>query len=219
MHSKRWGRASGSSLSLLLGITLVATTFGGGGASAQTADPAARDAAMRQLKSPQGTGGCVFLSLPSDIRRDALVAALSRQPTSSEFQVAVSKVASRCSGRAYSKADLPLVGAVTGAVRRSAAALVLAQQFGVGQVRLDQAWSTASFEEKATFYAAAEEYLTPGSTISQGALDVAALAAKSGLTAATYGPSEPALRAYFLYTALSERSEALLTSSPSTPAS
>lgn len=219
MGLKRWSRASGRRVALLLGASLVAIIVEGGAASGQPAEAAARDAAMRQLKSPQGVGGCMLLALPSDIRREALIGALSRQPTSSEFQSAVSKAAPRCSSRAYSAADLPLVGAAVSALRKSAAALALAQQFGIGQVRLDQAWSSASTEEKAAFYAAADEYLTPGSTISRRTVDLAPLAAKSGLTAAQRAEAEPALRAYFLYTALSERAEALLTNPSRTPAS
>lgn len=143
----------------------------------QGPDPAARSAAMGQLKAPDGVGGCIYRALPAEVRREALVDALAGKPSSRALQVAVSKVASRCTGRPSAKDDLPVVGAVTGAVRRSAAALALAQQFGVGQAALDQAWSTASANEKAAFYAAAGDYLTPGASLSPRTLDVAPFAA------------------------------------------
>ncbi len=193
-----------------LGAVLSATALGAAAAPGDAASTTARDAAMRELKSPEGTGGCILLSIPRDVRREALISALARQTTPIAFKTAVSIATPKCTARTYSSADLPLVGSVVAALRKSAAALELAQQFGVGQRRLDEAWAAATSDEKAAYYDAAEEYLRPGDTMTPRVLDVAPLARKSGLATGAYEAAEASLRSYFLYTALSERSEAAL---------
>ncbi|WP_293400326.1 hypothetical protein [Phenylobacterium sp.] len=167
---------------------------------------------MRELKSPQGIGGCILLAVPVSVRREALISALARQPTPTSFKAAASVVTPQCAGRSYSAADLPLVGSVVAALHKSAAAVALAQEFGVGQESLDQAWTAATRDEKAAYYDAAEEFLRPGGAMTPRVLDVAPLARKTGLMMATDEAAEPSLRTYFIYTALSERSEAVLRS-------
>ena len=178
---------------------------------AAPAEPtSAQDAAMRQLKRPGGVGGCVFLALPIDIRREVLVSAMAGEGNPPALQSAVADVAPKCTGRPYASSDLALVGSLTATVRQAAAALVLAQQYGVGQDGLDAAWAAAPSAQKAAFYEVADEFLSPDREVSPRGLEVARLAAEVGLDPGAFQRAEPALRSYFLATALSERSEAIL---------
>lgn len=200
---------TGYALRSALALFAIAASFAVA-AAAPAVNMADRDAAMRELQAPRGVGGCIFLAVPTAVRREALVSALARQPIPTEFQSEVAKATPRCSSRPYSSDNLALVGSVVAALRRSAAALALAMQFGVGQARLDQAWADASDAEKSAYYAVAEEFLTPGASVTHRTLDIAPLAIRSGLSPAIYEAAEPELSAYFRYTALSERSEAEL---------
>jgi hypothetical protein len=181
----------------------------GGAAPAEPA--AARDAAMRQLKRPGGVGGCMFQALPTDVRREALLSALAGEGNPQTLRAAAPAAAQKCTGQSDPSSELALVGSLVGAVRKAAAALALATQYGVGQDSLDAAWAAATPAQKAAFYEVADEFLAPHREISVRALDVAGLAAKLGLEPGVYPGAEPALRTYFLAAALSERSEAMLT--------
>lgn len=141
---------------------------------------------------------------------------MAEQPGSSPaLQAAVADVAPRCTGRPYSSSDLPLVGAVTGALRRGAAALALAQQYGVGQRSLDAAWRASGQPQKAGFYAAAEDFLNPAAAIVPRAIDVSPFAARVHI--ATDARAERLLRMYLIGVALSERAEAQLASEGARP--
>lgn len=171
----------------------------------------ARDAAMGELAKPEGVGGCVALGVSAKVRREALVRLMAGQAGSSPaLQAAVADVAPTCTGRAYSRSDLALGGAVVGALRRGAAALALAQQYGVGQRRLDAAWRAATPPQKAAFYATAEDYLNPGAEISPRLIDVSSFADRVQIATAQDKSGELLLRMYLINTALSERAEALL---------
>jgi hypothetical protein len=137
-RSRRW-----AGVAVWVGLGLA--PMSGHAQQAPQAEPAARDAAMRQLQRPGGVGGCVFAALPADVRREALVRALAGQGGVSEvLREPVSRVSERCSGRPYSATDAPLVGSVANTFTKAAAALGLAQQFGVGQTALDDAWRGAT---------------------------------------------------------------------------
>lgn len=179
---------------------------------AQTpAAPAARDAAMRQLEEPKGLGGCIYIALPVNIRRDTLIRAVAGEGVvSPELKSAVSKVSPKCSGRPYSDGDHALVGSVVAAFQRAAAALGLTQ-FGVGQPALEASWRGAAPEEKAAFYAMADQFFAPGATVTPRSLDVAPLARRAGIEAVTDPQAVRFLRMYFGSTALIERAEALQT--------
>jgi hypothetical protein len=195
------------------GALVVALSAGAVSGLAQTQpqiDPALRDAAMKQMKPPQGVGGCIFLAIAVDVRREALVSALSGQSPKAAFQAAVAEVAPKCASRPYSRSDAPVVGATVSALNRSASALALAGEFGVGQETLDRAWLTASAEEKAGYYAFADQFLARDTPFSGSLPDVGPLATRAGLTPAQYVGRERWLGVYFLYTALSEKAEAAL---------
>lgn len=169
-------------------------------------DPAKRDAAMRQLRWPTGVGGCLLQALPEDIRRDALSRALTGQSNTAEpLRVAVAKVSEGCTGRPYSGSDLPLVGIFISTFQKAAASLLLAQQFGVGQTTLDAAWRDAGADEKAGFYAAADEFLSVTSSVTKRTLDAAPLAKRAGMT--TDRTADPLFVRYYLATAMIERAE------------
>lgn len=204
-------KAPRQSIGLSFAAIIMLAVMSSAAEAQQRAAPAARDAAMRQMKKPAGMGGCLFLAVPNEVRREALLAALASQKTPASFQTAVSEAAPRCTTRGYSRTDLPLIGAVTSTVQRSAAALAIAQEFGVGQESLDQAWASAPPEEKAGFYAAAEQYLDPKAAVSPQDLNVAPLAKRSGFPAESVKSAANRLGSYFLHTALNERAEAVLT--------
>lgn len=170
------------------------------------ADPAKVSAAMGQIKKPGGVGGCVFLAVPVKVRGDTLVGILAgKGATSPALEAAVAKVAPGCSGRPYARTDHALVGTSLSTFQKSAAALGLAGEFGVGQTALDDAWNGAGADQKAPYYAVADAFLTPGETVSARDLNVAPLAARAGM--AESKGAERWLRMYFLSTAIIERAE------------
>jgi hypothetical protein len=206
---RRDRRPTGRSCAALLSLAVLLAPMDGGAAPAEPA--AARDAAMGQLKRPGGVGGCMFRALPADVRREALLSALAGEGNPQALRAATPDVARKCTGQPSPSSELALVGSLVGAVRKAAAALALATQYGVGQDSLDAAWAAASPAQKAAFYEVADEFLAPDREISVRALDVAGLAAKMGLEPGAHPGAEAALRIYFLAAALSERSEAMLT--------
>lgn len=178
---------------------------------ASAVDPAAREAALRQLKPPKGVGGCIFSAVPADVRREAIVNLLAGKPgTPAALQSAASEAAERCVGWTSQPSDFALASSVTSAFRRSAAAFYLAHQFGIGQEALETAWRAAPVEEKAPFYRVADDFFAPGLTVSDQALDAGGFARKAGLDIAATSVTEGFLRMYFINTAVSERAEALL---------
>jgi len=189
--------------------------------TAQPAQPslAAQNAAMSELVRPEGVGGCVVLGVSSDVRREALVSLMAEEPGSSPaLQTAVAQVAPRCTGRPYASSDLALVGAVTSTLRRGAAALALAQQYGVGQRSLDAAWRAADPSQKAAFYAVAEDFLKPAASVAPRAIDTSPFAARVHMPTAQDPRGERLLRMYLIGAALSERAEAQLAREGARPA-
>lgn len=189
-------------------------------AAAQPAPPsdAARNAAMAELERPAGIGGCVFLALKPDVRRQAMIAQMSGQsPFTDAFKAAVGEASPRCTGRPYAPQDAGLVGAVTATLQKATAALAFAQQNGIGQTRLNAAWRAASAAEKAAFYALAEEFLDPTAQLTRREIDVAPFARHLGLPAEPDPRTQVLLRMYFISSALGERAEALLASQGAGP--
>ena len=181
---------------------------------------AARDAAMAEAVPPQGVGGCVYFAMSQEARRAVLLKFLSGEAgIPPALPPAVRQVGPRCSGRPYDDSDLPLVGAVLGAFRRTSGGMILAQEFAVGQRRLDEAWRAAPPESKAPFYDVADAFLAPNRSITPPArpFDVAPFASALGLEGGGEGHAATHLRRYFLATALSERSEAQLQSRGARP--
>jgi hypothetical protein len=205
---------------VLAGATAAAALAFAGAAAAQPerASEEARSAAMAELVRPGGVGGCVFLALKPDVRRQAMIAQLSGQtPFTDAFKAAVGEVSPRCTSRPYAPQDAALVGAVTATLQKGTAALALAQQNGLGQTRLDGAWRAATAAEKAAFYAIADEFLDPAAQITRRTVDVAPFARALGLPGALDPRTEILFRMYFISTALSERAEALLASQGAKP--
>jgi len=201
---------------LVAGALALMLSAGAAASFAQTRspiDPVLRDAALKQMKEPQGVGGCILLAIAVDVRREALIGALSGQSPKPAFQTAVAEVAPKCASRPYSRSDAPVIGATVGALNKSASALALAGELGVGQETLDRAWSTAPAEEKAGFYTFADQFLGPDTAFSRTPPDVGPLAARAGLTPTQYVGRERWLGIYFMYTALGEKSEAALAAS------
>lgn len=203
---------------MLLGLAGLLLCPSQSGAQPAQPSPAARNAAMGELTRPEGVGGCVVLGVSGEVRREALIRLIAEQPGSSPaLQAAVAEVAPRCTGRPYSSSDLALGGAVGSTLRRGAAALALAQQYGVGQRSLDAAWRAADPAQKAAFYAAADDFLSPTTAITPRAIDVSPFAARVRMAMAEDPRGERLLRMYLIGAALSERAEAQLANEGARP--
>lgn len=189
-----------------------------GFAATEPAAEAARNAAFSKLKAPGGVGGCVFAAVPVEVRRETIIRLLAAEfETAASLKAAVARVTPECAGRAYDVQDHALIGSVMSAFRKAASALYLAHQLGVGQDALDYAWQTAPASEKTSFYAVADEFLDPETSITRRALNTAALAERAGLDAESAKSAASFLRMYFTNVALSERAEAALQRQGVTP--
>jgi hypothetical protein len=183
----------------------------GAPAALAQASPSQRDAAFRQLKRPGGVGGCVFAAVPAEMRREAIVSLMAgKGATFPAFRAAVARAAPGCAQRPDAGSDPALVAAATSAFRLSAAALFLAEQAGLGQAALDDAWRAAPAAEKAPFYSLAEQVLDPGGRVSGPAPDAAILGRRAGVDGPGDERTQAFLRMYFASLALSERAEAQL---------
>jgi hypothetical protein len=170
----------------------------------------AQDAALRQLKRPTGTGGCLFLSIPTEVRREALISVSTRARTPMPYRQAMAAAAPQCTTRPWSDNDPHLVAVAHGVLQQAGTAVILAGEFAVPQDRLDQAWAAASPEQKAVFYTAADMMLTPGPATSPTPPDVSALASAAGVAPERHAAAAPWLRSYYLSLATLERAEAVL---------
>jgi hypothetical protein len=205
-------RSKKSVIGVGIALFLASACVGAHAAPAPAApNRAARDAAMAELKPPSGVGGCVYRAVPATVRRATLERVVMGQSIRSPaLESAVAQVAPRCTGRSYLASDVALIGAVSSAFQRAAAALYLATQVGVGQKRLDAAWENASPLQKEPFTAAARQYLDPDAKIAAASLNIGPLAAAAGIAPVPDKQVEMFLRIYFLSTALSEAAEAAL---------